>query len=378
MKLISLLPVITLIIIGFILDQTYASGIGTCYEHTTYPYKHETMKKTKCDMEKVRGQQQLSSVVGNLSPDQAFVIDFHCGVSDKTLCSKAQTAFNLVGKRIASVLKINVVIKVNATFTDFCVAFNECISGSAAPARTIPMVDSDNITRLYPQSLVKQRMLSNRPQLGTYDIVANFNSQANMFFRGDGKIKPGQFDFEYIVTHEFLHGLGFGSSWRTYFSNINILTPMPIDDGMTFVGFMETEFDRYMTVQQNGTSVPMTSLTKQLNSIFSSKNSGTVNFAGTPQFKLAQQLLTAASTPSTMNFVTNSKDKILLETSINPFQDGSSVSHVDSKTFTTNSDFLMMFAAKDGITLDDVAKMNGDPTGTGIGPKTLNALETLG
>ncbi|CAG8718638.1 12491_t:CDS:2, partial [Dentiscutata heterogama] len=158
--------------IGFIPDQTSGSGIPTCYEYTGYPYTHDSMKKAKCDMVTTKSQ-QFNGVVGNLSPDQAFTIDFHCGVSDKTLCNKAQTAFNNVGKRIASVLKINTVIKVNATFTDFCKTLNECsnsaglVLGSAAPARTIPIVDDDNVTRLYPQALVKQMNLPNRPQYGT-------------------------------------------------------------------------------------------------------------------------------------------------------------------------------------------------------------------
>ncbi|CAG8627521.1 6316_t:CDS:1, partial [Dentiscutata heterogama] len=188
-------------------------------------------------------------------------------------------------------------------------------------------------------------------------------------------------DFEYIVTHEFIHGLGFGSSWRNYFS-ASILTPLPVDNGANFAGFMETKFDRYMFVKMNGTFVPMTSLTKQLNNFFSKKkvssNIDTSNqFANSPQFALAQQLFTAASTPSSMNFVTNSNDQISLETSLNPFQEGSSVSHVD-KSFTQNGDFLMTFAAKDGVTLDDIAQKNGVSNSAGIGPKTLKALETLG
>ncbi|RIB20978.1 hypothetical protein C2G38_2140878 [Gigaspora rosea] len=386
MKLISLLPVFKiflLAIIGFIPDQTCAS---TCYEHTSYPYDHKSMKPAQCDMVTVK-KQQLNNAVGYLSPDQAFIIDFHCGVSDKTLCNKAQQAFNHVGQRIASVLKISTAIKVNATFTDFCKTLNECstsaglVLGSAAPARTLPIVDDDNVTRLYPQALLKQMNMRNRPQFGSYDILANFNSQANMFFRGDGQIKQGQNDFEYIVTHEFLHGLGFGSSWRNYFS-ADILTPLPVDNGASFGGFMETRFDKFMFVKQNGTFVPMSSLTKQLNNFFTNKKfSNNIDtsrqFTNSPQFALTKQLFTAASTPSSMNFVTNSNDQILLETSLKPFQEGSSVSHVD-QSFMQNGEFLMTFAARDGITLDDIAQKNGISNSAGIGPKTLNALATLG
>ncbi|CAG8459004.1 6260_t:CDS:2 [Racocetra fulgida] len=289
---------------------------------------------------------QLNGVVGNLSPDQAFSIDFHCGVSDKTLCTKAQDAFNSVGKRIASVLKLNTVIKVNATFTDFCKTLNECSNGNGlvlAPARSIPIEDDDNVTRLYPQALVKQMNLKNRPQYG------------------DGKIKQGQNDFEYIVTHEFIHGLGFGSSWRNYFS-ADILTPLPVTSGQRLSGFVESKFDRYMFVKQNGTFVPMTSLTKQFNSLFTNSSISLNQFANSSQFLLSQQLFTSASTQFSMQFVTSSKDQVFLETGLKPFQEGSSISHVD-KSFMQNGDFLMTFAAKDGVTLDDFAQSNGVSNG---------------
>ncbi|CAG8820222.1 21155_t:CDS:2, partial [Racocetra persica] len=265
-----------------------------------------------------------------------------------------------------SVLKLNTVIKVNSTFTDFCKTLNECSNGNglvlgAAPARSIPIEDDDKVKRLYPQALVKQMNLKNRPQYGPYDILANFNSQANMFFRGDGKIKQGQNDFEYIITHEFIHGLGFGSSWRNYFS-ADILTPLPVTDGLRLSGFMESEFDRYMFVKQNGTFVPITSLTKQFNSLFTNSSISLTQFANSSQFLLSQQLFTAASTQFAMQFVISSKDQVFLETGLKPFQEGSSISHVD-KSFMQNGDFLMTFAAKDGVTLDDFSQSNRVSTG---------------
>lgn len=39
------------------------------------------------------------------------------------------------------------------------------------------------------------------------------------WFKGDPAIQPYQIDFEYILLHEILHGMGFVSSWAAYFDN---------------------------------------------------------------------------------------------------------------------------------------------------------------
>ncbi|CAG8521099.1 7260_t:CDS:2 [Acaulospora colombiana] len=399
MRFTSLLPISFILFIISIIsipDQAFALS---CRDHY-YPFTHKSSKKVSCAITEKQEFDQIksSSNATALAPNKAFIIDFHCGVNNATLCAQAQSAFNAVGVRIASVIQFNTPLRVNATFTNFCTALGECptpggglILGSASPARTIPLQDSDGVIRYYPQALVKQMQLPNHPSFGPYDITAFFNTQANMFFQGDSTIQSDQFDFEYIVTHEFIHGLGFASSWRNYLTDTPILlTPLPdfLNDvtsdnsPVDFTGFDELAFDRYMQLTEPGKApVMMTSLTKKINSFtkigtqFATANDLLNTFANSPQFNLSQQLMFDAETPHTMSFLTNSNDSVTLETKLNPFEDGSSVSHVDT-LYKSTSDFLMAFSAFNGVTLDEViSKTNGT---SALGPNLLKVLETLG
>ncbi|CAG8473384.1 6960_t:CDS:10 [Acaulospora morrowiae] len=398
MRFTSLFTISFIFSVVFVISVSDQAFALSCRDHY-YPFDHKSSKKITCDVTKNKGFDQLKSNATTLSPDQAFVIDFHCGVNNATLCNKAKNAFISVGIRIASVVNFNTPLRVNATFTNFCTDLGECptpggglILGSASPARTLPLQDDDGVTRYYPQALVKQMNLENHPAFGPYDITAFFNTQANMFFKGDPDIGPDQFDFEYIVTHEFVHGLGFASSWRSYLTDTPvILTPLPdflndaesLNSPATFTGFSELAFDRYMQLKEPGKpAINMTTLTKQINSFvkigtrFKTVNDLLNTFANSPQFNLTQQLLIDAETPFTMSFVTrDSSVSLFLETKLNPFQDGSSVSHVDTQ-FKASSDFLMAFSAFNGTTLDDIIKKTGGKSA--LGPKLLKVLSTLG
>jgi hypothetical protein len=381
-----------------------------CWEHGNPLRPWEKTKSSFCGTQD-NPKHKLTVDKGKLQADQAaflapadaFQFVFSCGVTDQVLCGKAENSFKEAGLIIANMVNFTKPLRVNATFTDFCKALGECdgkILGAASAARTIPLQDEDNKIRQYPQALAKQFLLQPEPQWGPFDIQAFFNAEANLFFDGDPQISPTQFDFRYIILHELIHGLGFASGWNSYFTgNGNeavALTPDPgflesltgLNDPVVFTGFEETAFDRYMVNAKIKTQSPkrMTDYADSINSFakvgtkFPSVQALLNAFQDSESFLTSNDLVIDSQTPKTFAFqpnnAKNTDDLIFLETNINPFQQGSSISHVDFVSFNNNSDFLEVFNAKRGQTLDQILKTVGGSYP--IGPKLQSVLETLG
>jgi len=137
-----------------------------------------------------------------------------------------EIAFKNAATVVSNTFDFNVPIIVNASFVNLYDDSEYELLGSAGPAKLIPLMDDDGMTRLYPQALVKQLQLPNHYEFNDYDISAEFNSDNSRFwFRGDREIGEEQVDLELLIIHELLHGLGFASSWDDYF-NDGILTPL--------------------------------------------------------------------------------------------------------------------------------------------------------
>jgi len=325
-----------------------------------------------------------------------FQITLTCLDPDKVQCNKVQRAFNLAGEILTGSLVLKTPITVNATYTDFCKSFNDCPTngfltlGGAAPARTIPLKDTDNKTRFFPQALVKQMNPPSRPQFSSFDILAMFNSVANFWFEDDTTpIRQDQSDFTFVILHELVHGLGFTSSWDDYINQVpQALTPdvTPAGSGSSFQ-FSEFSFDKFMVLMSTGQR--MSDITAQLNAFSTGAgaqirdiNAFASAFTTSPQYQIAKNTFNFAITKGAMGFLpqgeTNLNNAVLLETSLNPYQQGSSVSHVDFATFSKNSDFLMRFLADKGISLGDAIVQNGNFSGGAVGPKLLKVLESLG
>ncbi len=397
-----------LLLLLYISIESIVQVNAECWEidNPLKPWKKKVSSKCGTQNDKLakgKGSDTSSSIVGNgqpLAAKDAFQFDFSCGVPDQVLCKKAENAFKAAGEVIATIINIVTPIKVNATFTDFCKALQECggeILGAASAARTIPLLDDDNMVRQYPQALAKQFLLSPEPEWGPFDIQAFFNAEASLFFKEDGNIKLNQFDFEYIVTHELVHGLGFASSWNNYFGQLqifNALTPDPsfldvvtdINQPVKFTGFEETAFDKYMVNTRSTEPKRMSEFTQQINSFveigkdFPSVQELLIDFMNSSEFQITQSLLLDAQTPKTMAFrpqnANSTDDLVFLETNIEPFRVGSSISHVDIVTFNNTPDFLEVFNAKRGQSLDQILASTGGQFP--IGPKLKGVLETLG
>ncbi|CAG8527820.1 1899_t:CDS:2, partial [Dentiscutata erythropus] len=342
------------------------------------PNNPRNLSYVNCEMVKETTKSKLSAATPNVT---MFDINLTCNAND-TICQKVKIAFDTATQIISSTFILNSRIILNASYVSFCNGIPNCpyeiVLGQAAPSNWILMQDDDNVQRLYPQALVKQFQLPTHPTYTSYDIFAMFNSDIPYWFSGDPPIRPDQYDFLYVMLHELFHGLGFGSSWEEYVTGI--VTPMPALDPMSTeefdldstdpqasdkIKFYEWAFDKYMTFS-NGTKT--SSVTTQLNKFFSGR-SGTQldfenNFYKSNQYSLAKKMHSLTQTPQSLAFILQeSNDSLILETSFNPFRQGSSISHVDGTTYTNTSDFLMGAQARNGTTITSLASATGNFSG---------------
>ncbi|RIB19242.1 hypothetical protein C2G38_2141725 [Gigaspora rosea] len=328
-----------------------------------------------------------------------FDLMFNCDLDDEKMCNKAKSTFESVGKTLTSKLLLNTRIGLNATFRPL----EGNLLGSAGPSRAIPFRDEDGKIRLYVQALAKQFQLQVHPEYASVDILADFNSNFPFWFEGDPQIQPNQIGFEELVLHELMHGLGFLSGWNNDYLEEDSLFLTPNIDGiifnvgdniernseLIFRGFLESAFDKYMVLISNKTRT--TELTSKLDKFlngqdtkFASINEFKEKFKVSPQFDIAKQMYNICVESNSIGFLLNTSnsknDVVILETGINPFQGGSSLSHVDEKLFDNSSEFLMTFEQTPGRTLEDAIAAGGGKNRKeeAIGPKILAILETLG
>ncbi|KAL1924207.1 uncharacterized protein VTP21DRAFT_7242 [Calcarisporiella thermophila] len=328
--------------------------------------------------------------------ESQFKINFKCRAGNQALCNKAQADFELAGKLLSDSLVLKKPITVDAEFFSFCREIDgNCarpnnILGFAAPARMFPMKDVDGEVRMFPQSLVKQ--MTDKADFAKDDITARFNSDFPYRFAQDGENAPrvrGQTDFLELIMHEMTHGLGFLSLWGDEVAPgaSRLLTPMlnlriQKDGSAIFTGFSESAFDRFMATFPDGSS--MTEQTKQLNQFNNGKpfNAKTpLELAQavdqSPQGKIARAMMAKATQFKGMGFVPAGKqasDAFFLETSLNPFVQGSSVSHVDQRTHQRNADRLMIFESDPNISFVQSIQRFGGP----VGPELLSVFKSIG
>ncbi|KAI9597239.1 hypothetical protein BDF19DRAFT_412224 [Syncephalis fuscata] len=334
----------------------------------------------------------------------SFTVEMNClDDNSNNICDKAKKAFNMASRIISNVLILDAPLVVNATIFNFCKRINHCIKdgkqplGKAAPARTMIIKDSDGISRVYPQSLIKQLPSQTHPAYDKYDIVAEFNSDANFWFDGDGQIKGKQSDFLFVAVHELIHGLGFTTSWKDYVNEqITALTPNPLPANsindpsaqFQFSGFFENAFDRYLVELPSLSTIPK--ITKALNgfnhgvgTIYSSQFEFIDTLTRSPEYAMAQYMLNISTTAGKIGFMPKNgktkEDVIVLETNLpTGFSPESSIAHVSYPTYSKSADFLMRYLQDAGTLLKDDVADTGNYAGGPMGPKLLAILETLG
>lgn len=180
-----------------------------------------------------------------------------------------------------------------------------------------------------------------------------------------------------------MHGLGFYSGWNEYIGP-HMITPDPspflanqlmlsINPGTTAIHpsqFLESAMDRLITVIQGQR---VSEFTRQLNKIEAGNLEDLVK---DKSFERAKDMNQFATGPGTLGIQLNSQKVVILETSLHPFQPGSSISHVAYSEYAHTPDFLMKFMQDRGLTLKEAVKRSG---GSGpIGPLLLSVFEELG
>ncbi|CAI2174399.1 5468_t:CDS:1 [Funneliformis geosporum] len=392
-----------LVIFSLVAFSRILGTLSQCFDYPN-PLKKTYKIPIECPMEKQQKSIKFATSYSQQSGENMFLVTFTCGILDVALCDKAKNAFESAGKIISSTLELNTPINLNASFLDFCKALGECPKGGfvtlggATPARTIPLQDNDGLVRLYPQALVKQFQFKQHPSFGPFDITALFNAVgASYWFEGDPPISREQQDFLYVAIHEMIHGLGFASGWEDYVNDIpEALTPEISVSGnptkqFMFEGFLESAFDKHIIHIPTGRR--LSAFTGDLNKFqeivgvnFQSDLDFIAKFRNSPQYQIAKEVMSYSIVPNDLGFLprgsTKANDAIILETGLVPYQPGSSVSHVDFKTFNNTSDFLMKFLADHGADLNTlIAIRNGKNYGnvnSVIGPGLKLILETMG
>ncbi|CAG8498000.1 4028_t:CDS:2 [Dentiscutata heterogama] len=332
----------------------------------------------------------------NLVNQSSFTVNFQCDSTDNVLCEKVQSAFMMAGEIISSVFIIEVPLTLNATFSNL----NDSSILVASPSRFIPLISEDGVPRLYPQSLVKQFKFDVHPAV-------------NFWFNGDGPISPAQQNIHTVILHELFHGLGFTSAWRNHIDAIlqyptNALSPVPYliykptnnlsDNPIIFQGFIETIFDKFLVVlPDDKTSSPsistsLSAYTSKLNEFgpppteFSTSITFAESLIISPQWKsVAPLIFNKSIIANTLVFLPRGYQLVngtYLETSLNPYISGSSVSHVSYNSYTNSQDFLMRCKLEPGLTISDLISkggnyQNGDISGV-IGPRLRSIMESIG
>ncbi|KAI9277407.1 hypothetical protein BY458DRAFT_504887 [Sporodiniella umbellata] len=331
-----------------------------------YCFHHSTGTLENCK----RLYRKPMSAIALSKPNNTMHFDLNCHAKSEE-CVNVRATLEKAVEIISSVIQFETPLWVNATYSAFCQAnCSHTAIGQAFPTISYLMTDrSDNVTRMYPQALLKQfTQLPTKPSWAHYDITAQFNSAVNWYFSNNpNPIKNNQNDFLRNVVHELIHGLGFLSAWsNTLYNSMSPLidglapfaTPMsmasihrkPIEnfeDPVPFWGFVEYPFDKWVYTATDDLS--LSDLAQQLNR-FEDGNRlfrNALDFANawytSGVYPVAVNLYQRMITQRGLWLKTSSNNhRLWLESSLNPFMPGSSLSHVDM-SYCNTSDELMVY-----------------------------------
>jgi hypothetical protein len=373
----------------------------------------------------------------NLVSTAAFTIRFRCAVG-ADFCKKAEKVFSRVAERILSefrilrtiVVDISMFLPCNQKNPDPATCPEAKILGLAAPLQRLPVRHrDDNQIYLYPTALLKQCDIDGVDQVKwpEIDIYSRFNAAKNWYFSEDGPMSSEtQRDLELVATHEFLHGLGYGDDFlmsRRPDKNISQIVPhsnsYPGEVMPPIISGMLPAFNSPAFVQFSGPSIwnrftylngkPLVDtfhvfrdafnqlkLSNQLTPYVGDPRNGIPPLAG--QFAtesvisglrsdpaaraLMEQLYKDATTAFTLEFRSQAwppnspfRATHVLETSLSPFSEGSTASHITIMANTT-SDFIMVYQA--GAKTFSSLISNTKSSTSGIGSGTREVLMALG
>ncbi|KAI9188679.1 hypothetical protein H9P43_000100 [Blastocladiella emersonii ATCC 22665] len=321
-------------------------------------------------------------------------------------CGYARSAFSRAAAHLSRAIDLARPLAVRASYRSFCGTgtCDDSLLGRAGAssfwARREPLDAGSNGTAaiMYPQALARQVAVGRDLAWSTYEIQAEFNADSprgqarrKFWFPESGLAIAGdQYDFEYVVLHELVHGLGMMSAWGTYFDDdargtaLPLLTPPPgsyaaldVDDGGPVAA--TSPFAQPLLFDTLVFDVPRRrSLLASLAAIARTQPAA---FPSTPPptdpgVDAAAGLYMRATTARTFAVASDASGAhplAVLETAFAPFAPGSSLSHVDQALYTGTRNALMRARASRGKTLGEVVDAS-DP----LGPVVRGVLAALG
>lgn len=378
---------------------------------------------------------QSSTVSSNVFATGNGMIQYTLDCADQMdpdFCKNARVAFGAAGDQLARILAFSRPLAIHVTFKNFCDpvtgrANDRCsqILGYGRPS-TYYRVGLSSITSardiVYPQALAKQ-VNANFGGFVAYDIEMEINLLAkDSFYFGpeiteaaqtpsQGSIRGNQHDFQYIIAHEQIHGLGMVTFW----DDTRKFTTEPVSSLVQARAQRGTSQRSAQTVlisppiQQNGQEVTVSprvgifdyllmdirhqqrfhdvipSIQSVLTDIrqgrspdeMSSQSWSDLSFSSiTPQSVIA--LIPKQPTDYPPNTrLPSATSYMYLHSERNQFAAGSSLVHVDSDRYGRSEEFLMRAFAPKGQTLAQWVQRYGGPCQP-LGRGTVGMLLSMG
>lgn len=132
----------------------------------------------------------LSNKVDTSIQQNNLTFDLTCKASASE-CQGVSATLSKATDIISDIFQFETPLAINASYVSFCQEYQDCHHdtkyasiGQAYPSISYVMTDNtDKMTRLYPQPLLKQYTnMSVKPSWTQYDIEAQFNNEINWYF----------------------------------------------------------------------------------------------------------------------------------------------------------------------------------------------------
>ncbi|CAG8694645.1 24072_t:CDS:2 [Gigaspora margarita] len=378
----SIIYIISLIIFLSWSRNIIVSAETWCYD-TVNPIDQDNPTPVRCPAVTEKSDNIFHDVgINPGASTNMFDTSFTCDpTTSQTTCDKAKESFEKAGEIFTSVLSLNTPIRINASLIP--------LSDDTTLARLIPLKCKDKKIRNFPQSLVKQFQFSTHPEYAAVDIVAVFNSKCNFYFEGDPTITPDQIGFLELIVHEIVHGLGLVTNWKPLLNSktvseltpaLNLTSNSDSTQPVVYYGFIETIFDSFIVTNAGD---KFSNFTEQLNDFtpygtkFQDQSAFISSFINSPEYNISQMVLSYSQTAYSMVFLADPHSELIwLESNINPYSKGSSISHFSMEIYDNTTDFLMTYIQHPGRSLETALQQNNATCI--IGPKLLYLLETIG
>jgi len=147
----------------------------------------------------------------------------------------------------------------------------------------------------------------------------------------------------------------------------------------------ETIFDQFVIRTTNGKKLTdyTTAIEKAIDGQTNTTDAELKNSIETVATSIGLTTTTDYVTPNAIGFLpkgrTNTKDAVMLETTLKPFSSGSTASHVDRTTYVDTPDWLMIYKGINGKTFQQINTDNGAAAPDAIvGPGIKAIMESIG